>query len=125
MTYDHSKIEKKWQKIWQKNKFKSWQARNLSKKKKFYILDMFPYPSGDGLHVGHIEGYTATDIYSRYLRMNNYNVLHPMGFDAFGHFADSGHRGKAFLNFRRRSYVALLFSDFRFSISESAFLFGG
>ncbi|KKS06978.1 MAG: Leucine-tRNA ligase, partial [Parcubacteria group bacterium GW2011_GWB1_41_4] len=84
MTYDHSKIEKKWQKIWQKNKFKSWQARNLSKKKKFYILDMFPYPSGDGLHVGHIEGYTATDIYSRYLRMNNYNVLHPMGFDAFG-----------------------------------------
>ncbi len=83
-NYDHNKIEKKWQSIWKKEKFKNWRAENFSKKKKFYILDMFPYPSGDGLHVGHIEGYTATDIYSRYLRMNGFNVLHPMGFDAFG-----------------------------------------
>ena len=83
-NYNHQKIEKKWQKVWKQNKFKNWTAGNFSKKKKFYILDMFPYPSGDGLHVGHIEGYTATDIYSRYLRMNGFNVLHPMGFDAFG-----------------------------------------
>ncbi len=83
-NYGHQKIEKKWQSVWKKQGFKNWQAENFSKKKKFYILDMFPYPSGDGLHVGHIEGYTATDIYSRYLRMNGFNVLHPMGFDAFG-----------------------------------------
>ena len=82
--YDFSKIEKKWQKIWAQNNFKLWQATDFSKKKKYYVLDMFPYPSGEGLHVGHVEGYTATDIYSRFLRLNNFNVLHPMGWDAFG-----------------------------------------
>ncbi|KKT89181.1 MAG: Leucine-tRNA ligase [Parcubacteria group bacterium GW2011_GWC1_45_9] len=84
MKYNHNQIEKKWQKAWKKKNFRLWQAENFSKKKKFYILDMFPYPSGDGLHVGHIEGYTATDIYSRFLRMQGLNVLHPMGWDAFG-----------------------------------------
>ncbi|MCS7200616.1 MAG: leucine--tRNA ligase [Patescibacteria group bacterium] len=82
--YPFKKIEKKWQEIWQKNNFSLWQAKDLAKQKKIYILDMFPYPSGDGLHVGHVEGYTATDILSRFYRMNGYNVLHPMGFDAFG-----------------------------------------
>jgi len=82
--YDFSRIEKKWQKIWSQNNFKLWQGTDFSKKKKHYVLDMFPYPSGEGLHVGHVEGYTATDIYSRFLRLNNFNVLHPMGWDAFG-----------------------------------------
>jgi len=81
--YDFKKIEAKWQKIWAKNKYKIWHAAD-SGPKKAYVLDMFPYPSGDGLHVGHVEGYTASDIYSRFLRMNGHNVLHPMGWDAFG-----------------------------------------
>ena len=81
MKYNHKRIESKWQKIWEKAKL---YATPKEPKRKQYVLDMFPYPSGAGLHVGHPEGYTATDIYSRYLRMNGYDVLHPMGWDAFG-----------------------------------------
>lgn len=82
LNYNHKEIEKKWQDYWAENKtFKT--SDNLGQKK-FYALDMFPYPSGAGLHVGHPEGYTATDIVSRYKRMQGYNVLHPMGWDAFG-----------------------------------------
>ncbi len=82
MHYDFGKIEKKWQNIWaQRGTFK---AENDSKKKKFYVLDMFPYPSGAGLHVGHPLGYIASDIYARYKRHKGFNVLHPMGYDSFG-----------------------------------------
>jgi leucyl-tRNA synthetase len=83
--YPFETIEPKWQKYWEEHKtFKAVEDQSVPKEKRRYILDMFPYPSGAGLHVGHPEGYTATDIYSRYLRMNGYNVLHPMGYDAFG-----------------------------------------
>ncbi len=80
--YDHKKIEKKWQKEWEKKKI--YKTSDDPKKPKFYILDMFPYPSGEGLHVGHPKGYIATDIVARMKRMQGFNVLHPMGFDAFG-----------------------------------------
>ena len=83
--YPFESIEPKWQKFWEENKtFKAVEDEKYPKEKRMYVLDMFPYPSAAGLHVGHPEGYTATDIYCRYLRMNGYNVLHPMGFDSFG-----------------------------------------
>ena len=83
--YPFESIEPKWQKFWEENKtFKAIEDEKYPKEKRMYVLDMFPYPSAAGLHVGHPEGYTATDIYCRYLRMNGYNVLHPMGFDSFG-----------------------------------------
>ena len=85
MAYPFKNIEPKWQNYWDKNKtFRVTEDEKFPADKRRYVLDMFPYPSGAGLHVGHPEGYTATDIYCRYLRMKGYNVLHPMGYDAFG-----------------------------------------
>jgi leucyl-tRNA synthetase len=81
-VYDPRAIEAKWQEYWESNE--TFRAHDDVQKRKLYVLDMFPYPSGDGLHVGHPEGYTATDMYCRFQRMRGYNVLHPMGYDAFG-----------------------------------------
>ncbi len=80
--YNHKKIEPKWRKIWEKKGINK--TKDFVKNPKFYVLDMFPYPSGDGLHVGHPRGYIATDVYSRFKKMQGFNVLHPMGWDAFG-----------------------------------------
>jgi leucyl-tRNA synthetase len=81
-VYDHLKIEKKWQKAWETDG--TYKTEGPSKKKKMYVLDMFPYPSGAGLHVGHPRGYIGSDVYARMKRMEGFNVLHPMGFDSFG-----------------------------------------
>lgn len=84
-SYPFSIIEQKWQRYWKEQKtFKVLEDENYPPERRAYVLDMFPYPSGAGLHVGHPEGYTATDMYCRYLRMKGYAVLHPMGFDSFG-----------------------------------------
>lgn len=108
--YNPQSVEPKWQQYWERNK--TFQTKDEKGKPKFYALDMFPYPSGAGLHVGHPEGYTATDIVSRYKRMQGYNVLHPMGWDAFGlpaeqHALDTGQHPRDITfknidNFRRQ-----------------------
>ena len=82
MAYQHNEVEKKWQRFWEENQ--TFKTSSDHSKEKFFAMDMFPFPSGQGLHVGHPEGYTATDIVSRMKRMQGFNVLHPMGFDAFG-----------------------------------------
>src|SRR5665647_1185603 len=80
--YDHKTIEKKWQEVWDKNGL--YKTSDKSEKPKFYALDMFPYISGSGIHVGHPKGYIATDVVSRFKMLQGFNVLHPMGWDAFG-----------------------------------------
>ena len=100
MAYDHKRIEEKWAKYWEENQTFKTDCWDFSKPK-FYALDMFPYPSGVGLHCGHPEGYTATDIVSRMRKMQGYNVLHPMGFDSFGlpaeqYAIDTGHHPNEF-----------------------------
>ena len=82
MQYNHQEIEKKWQKFWAENQ--TFKASNSSHLPKYYVLDMFPYPSGAGLHVGHPLGYIASDIYARYKRHKGFNVLHTQGYDSFG-----------------------------------------
>ena len=82
MEYNHKDIESRWQQYWKDNN--TYKTEIDSNRPKFYVLDMFPYPSGAGLHVGHPLGYIASDIYSRFKRLQGFNVLHPMGYDAYG-----------------------------------------
>jgi leucyl-tRNA synthetase len=95
MEYNFRDIEKRWQKWWKDNKV--YQVSNESSKPKYYALDMFPYPSGAGLHVGHPLGYIASDIYARFKRLKGFNVLHPMGYDAFGLPAEHMRLNMAFI----------------------------
>ncbi|MDO8555236.1 MAG: leucine--tRNA ligase [bacterium] len=125
--YDPKKIEPKWQKKWEKQNL--YRAKDADKKSKAYILDMFPYPSAAGLHTGHIESYAATDIISRYLRMNGKNVLHPQGWDAFGLPAEnyaiktkvhlSITTKKAIANFKRQMKMMGLSYDWSREINSS------
>lgn len=117
MSFSHNKIEPKWQAHWEENK--TFKTNTKSDKPKYYALDMFPYPSGAGLHVGHPEGMTATDILSRMKRMQGYEVMHPMGWDAFGlpaeqYAIDTGNAPAAFtqlnINTFRRQIKELGFS---------------
>jgi len=82
MEYNHRDIEQRWQQYWRDND--TYKTEADASRPKYYVLDMFPYPSGAGLHVGHPLGYIASDIYSRYKRLRGFNVLHPMGYDAYG-----------------------------------------
>ncbi len=126
--FDHKKIEAKWQKYWLENKTFKTDCYDDSKPK-YYVLDMFPYPSGQGLHVGHPEGYTATDIIARYKRMKGFNVLHPMGWDAFGlpaeqYALNTGHHPAQFTeqninNFRRQIQALGLSYDWDREISTT------
>ncbi|MCK9166804.1 MAG: class I tRNA ligase family protein, partial [Acholeplasmataceae bacterium] len=127
MQYDFKKIEKKWQNYWLDNK--TFKTENSDLKPKYYVLNMFPYPSADGLHVGHIESYTATDIVSRFKRMQGYNVLHPQGWDAFGLPAEqyalqTGNDPKTFinkniLNFKRQIIASGMGIDWEREINTS------
>ena len=94
MTYPYREIEEKWQKQWEE--LQIYKVEEKPDLPKYYVLDMFPYPSGSGLHVGHPLGYISTDIISRHKRMEGYNVLHPMGYDAFGLPAEQYAIQKAF-----------------------------
>ena len=100
MEYNFREIEKKWQKRWVENK--TYQVTEDETKKKFYVLNMFPYPSGAGLHVGHPLGYIASDIYARYKRLQGFNVLNPMGYDAYRTICHTN--GTAPCNYDRQQY---------------------
>lgn len=127
--YNHIEIEKKWQKFWEENQTFKTDTNNLDKPK-YYVLDMFPYPSGQGLHVGHLEGYSATDIIARKKRMEGFNVLHPIGWDSFGlpaeqYAINTGNHPQEFTikninNFRRQIKAAGLSYDFDREVTTSS-----